>query len=101
MKSFYVVGLALSGGVYRDDQFTYGTLTELQQSLDFEFWTDLRDGGGFVLEYGDIPLWTYIGGRLKQQINLLPFITVRGLNGVAFTLSENGDWYTLDRRNSG
>jgi hypothetical protein len=99
MKSFYSVWLALSGGVYRDDRFTYGTLAELQQSLDFDFWTDLRDGGRFVLEGEEISLQTYIAGRMKQQISLVPFITVLGPNGVAFTLPEKGPWYTLDKQN--
>jgi hypothetical protein len=99
MNSFHVVELAASGGIYRDEQFTYGTLTELQQSLDFLFWVELRAGCGVVLVLDDIPLRTYLRGRLSRQIDLRPFIHVRGPNGVAFNLPQTGTWYTLDEQN--
>ena len=85
MKSFYTVSLALTGGYYRDSAFTYGALADLQRALEWEFWHDLREGDQLVLSYGDVPLETYIGGELKQTIDLMPFVTVRGANGVVFT----------------
>jgi hypothetical protein len=89
MKSFYVVELASTGGMYRDSQFTYGTLTETQQALDYELVTDVR-ARGYTFAYDAVPLRTYIQGRKKQEINLFPFMTIRGANGIAFTLREKG-----------
>jgi hypothetical protein len=100
MKSFYVVELASTGGFYRDSQLAYGTLTEMQQALDFELVTDVR-AQAYIFAYDALPLRTYIQGRRKQEINLFPFLTIRGPSGVTFTLHEEGLWRSLTRTKDG
>jgi hypothetical protein len=100
MKSFYVVQLASTGGMYRDSHLTYGTLPELQQALDFELVSDVREQG-YTFAYDNLPFQTYIRGRKKQEINLFPFITIRGANGVAFTAHEKGLWRNFTEQDDG
>ncbi|MBY0458047.1 MAG: hypothetical protein K2V38_11965 [Gemmataceae bacterium] len=100
MKSYYRVEMALTGGIYRDAQFTYHTLTELQQALEFELLTDLRKwDAGYLFSYDELPLEAVVRGRAKKPINLLPFITIHGANGVTFTLHEKGAWNNFERGN--
>jgi hypothetical protein len=100
MKSFYVVQLASTGGMYRDSQFTYGTLSDMQQALEFELVSDVR-AQAYTFAYDDLPFRTYIRGRQKQEINLFPFITIRGANGVTFTLHEDGPQSNLTKTKNG
>ncbi len=100
MKSFYQVELAMSGGVYRDERYTYGKLTDLQQALDFEFWTDLRGDDRCVLWYGGIPLETYIKGERKQQFNLEKFIAIRSASGTDYSLKTEVDWDSVVKKHT-
>src|SRR5262245_54494304 len=95
MKSFYTVSLCLTGGYYLDSHFTYGALADLQRALEWEFWYDLREGERLVLSYGHVRLETYIGGQLKQVIDLMPFVTIRGTSDVTFTPAGE-EWYEYD-----
>lgn len=90
MKSYYLVTLGLTGGIYRDDQFAYGSLTDLQQALEVEFWGDLREGMGCVLSYDHVPLTVFEAGGEKQRINLRPFLTLHGPDGFTFRLPASG-----------
>jgi hypothetical protein len=101
MKSFYNVSLDLTGGAYRDDDFTYGNLTELQQALEFEFWNDTRAGWPDVLQYEDIPLKTYIRGQMKQEVNLANYITIRLASGTEYTLNKRIDWISIIKQRAG
>src|SRR5262249_16327829 len=95
MKSFYRVWLAVSGARYRDVHYTYGTFTDLQQALDWDFWCDLRppDEPGLVASralftYHDIPVETYILGERKQEIDLTSYITIRAGDGTDYSVNQ-------------
>ncbi len=93
MKSFYLLGMDVApGGARRDTVFVYRTLSEIQQALEVDLWQDFAEGLGLLYAYGEnARLCTFICGRLKQEINLLPVITVRGPGGITFTLNEKGE----------
>src|SRR5262245_41992011 len=97
MKSFYVVELASTGGMYRDGRFAYGTLAEMQQALDFELINDMRVRG-YIFAYDNLPFRTCIRGHMKQEINLFTFMTIHGPNSVTFTPHEQGLWRNFTTR---
>jgi hypothetical protein len=101
MKSFYNVSWAQGNGGYSYD-FTYGTLLELQQALDFEFGKDMWGACREVASGHEIPLCVFIRGRCEKRINLTAYITIRQrASGAEYALKDQIDWKNVVRNYTG
>lgn len=75
------------GGARECMEFLFGTLAEAQLILDDLLWQDCRLNLGLTYCYGRyLRLATVIDGERRQDIDLIPLLTVHGPDGVSFTL---------------
>jgi hypothetical protein len=77
-------------------QFVYGTLVELQQSLEFGLLDDIR-GRREIFNSNSLLLETYVRGHLQQSVNLFPHLTVHCTNGYQFPVDPRGPWWNISR----
>src|SRR5262249_34878459 len=83
------------GGARKEVHCLYGTLAEVQRTLDIELWTDFAFGFGLLYRSPETVTLSGLAcqGRLGQEawtVNVRPFITVQGPGGVTFALDING-----------
>lgn len=99
MKNFYLLRMWVEGGAAREDlAFLFGTLAEVQLILEDILWSDCRTGMG--LTYGDgrfVRFASFIDGEFRQDIDMIPLLTVRGPDGVTFGLDAASQPVGVDR----
>src|SRR5262249_38053795 len=83
------------GGARKEVHCLYGTLTEVQRTLDLELWTDFALGFGLLYRYPETVILSGLScegkvGREAWTVNPRPFITVQGPGGVTFGLDADG-----------
>jgi hypothetical protein len=89
LKSFYTLELFIGAGAGRKaTTYVFGSLVEIKQALEVEF---SRASEIYLLIcYGeDVWLSTYHQGKLVNEINLLPYITVDIPDEGVFSIDEN------------
>lgn len=99
MKSYYVLEISvIPGGARKGWFFVYNHLEPIQRLLEIDLELDFKEQVGLLYGYGEsINLLTYIDGEEVQRINLLPYITVSGPEGITFALDEEANPLGVDR----
>jgi hypothetical protein len=99
MKSFYVLELSVApGGARKAHFFVYDNLPAIRQALATDLRIDCQAAEGLLYCYGEsVNLQTFVDGEERQRLNLLPYITVRGADGLAFALDAQATPVGVDR----
>jgi hypothetical protein len=89
LKSFYTLELFIGpGGGRKATTYVLGSLTEIKQAIEVEF--SIASEIHFLICYGeDVWLSTYHHGKMVNEINLLPYITVEIPGDGVFSIDEN------------
>ncbi|AFY94845.1 hypothetical protein [Chamaesiphon minutus] len=89
LKSFYTLDLFIGPGAGRKaTTYVFGSLAEIKQALEVEFSRGIEVY--LLIYYGeDIWLSTYHHGKMVNEINLLPYITVDIPGEGVFSIDEN------------
>ncbi len=89
LKSFYTLELFIGAGAGRKaTTYVFGSLAEIKQALEVEFSRACEIH--FLICYGeDVWLSTYHHGKMVNEINLLPYITVEIPGDGVFSIDEN------------
>ncbi len=89
LKSFYTLELFIdAGGGRKATTYVFGSLAEIKQALEVEFSRACEIH--LLICYGeDVWLSTYHCGKMVNEINLLPYITVDIPGHGVFSIDEN------------
>jgi hypothetical protein len=85
-----------AGESRKDCHCLYGTLIEIQRAIDLDFWNDFKYSAGLLYYAPERVILSGLAceenlwGKQLWTVNLLPFITVQGQDGLTFALDAEG-----------